>query len=420
MRTVVMTTLGVGLSAALVSGQGFEGPPTFKASELLEPAQIKGPHYTVDDKVPAEGFFYEFTIRSDFGVVEADGLDLLRTRLTEVGALAQLQEVSKTDIFLSAAGRSLESVGQGVASAVKDPGATAKGIGKGVKRFGVNLGRKVKRGADDAADAVSGDEKKNASGADDKPGATESVANAALGVNKSARIWARKLGVDPYTTNPVLSKALLEVGKLDATAGIATKIVIPVPSVVSVTSSVGNLVWGKDPEELRKLNEAGLTELGVPADVRKAFFRNAAFTLTLQTRFVAALKAVKAKGLADYVDAARGAEQERQALFFTESAEMLQQLHAGTPVQAVLTDSRAMVAKAGGRAIAVLPLDYVRWADNVKKAGGEMAERAKKELGASALEMRLTGKASARARKELAALGWKLAEGAALPQSGSH
>jgi len=414
---LVMMTMGVGLSAALASGQGFESAPTFKASELLKPDQVKGAHHTVDGKVPTEGFYYEFTVRSDFGVIEADGLDLLQTRLSEVGALAKLQEVSKSDIFLSAAGRSLESMGQGVVSAVKDPGATAKGIGKGVKRFGVNLGRKAKRGADDVGEAVAGGDDKKKDDSGDKPGTTETVANAAFGVNKSARIWAQKLGVDPYTTNPVLSKALLEVGKLDATAGIATKIVVPVPSVVSVTSSVGNLVWGKDPEELRKLNEAGLTELGVSADVQKAFFRNDAFTLTLQTRFVAALRAVKSKGLADYVDAARGAEQERQALFFTESAEMLQQLHARTPVAEVLTDSRAMVAKASGKAIALLPLDYVRWAENVKTAGGEMAGRAKGELGASTLEMRLTGKTSARAKKELSALGWNVVEGVALPGS---
>jgi hypothetical protein len=46
-----------------------------------------------------------------------------------VAALARLNEVSKSEVFMKAA-------------------ATVKGAGAGVKRFGVNLGRKAKRAAD--------------------------------------------------------------------------------------------------------------------------------------------------------------------------------------------------------------------------------------------------------------------------------
>jgi hypothetical protein len=347
-------------------------------------------------------------------------MSLLQTRLTEVEALAKLQDVSKSDVFIGAAGRSLESLGKGAASAVKDPGATAKGIGKGIKRFGVNLGRTSKKATGDVADSASGDDKDQKKEGS-KSEAAETVANAAFGVNKSARVWAQKLRVDPYTTNPVLGRALLEVGKLDAAAGIATKIVVPVPTVVSMTSSVGNLVWGKDPQELQKMNEARLAELGVSADAQKAFFKNKAFTLTYETRFIAALHAVKAKGAADYVEAARGAKTEREALFFVESAEMLQALHAAAPVSAVLTDSRAMVAKTGsGAGVALLPLDYVAWTENVQKAGTEIAERTRKELGAKALEMHLAGKTSPRAKKDLEALGWTLKEGVALSGAGGR
>jgi len=418
MKKALIPATVVALSAAAaVAQQGFEKPGVFKASALLKPAQVKGAHFKVAENVPLEGFYFAFSIGSDFGTMEADGMSLLQTRLTEVEALAKLQDVSKSDVFIGAAGRSLQSLGKGAVSAVKDPGATAKGIGKGIKRFGVNLGRTSKKVAGDVADSASGDDKDQKKEGS-KSEAAESVANAAFGVNKSARVWAQKLRVDPYTTNPVLGKALLEVGKLDAAAGIATKIVVPVPAVVSMTSSVGNLVWGKDPQELQKMNEARLAELGVSADVQKGFFKNAAFTLTYRTRLVAALHAVKTKGVADYVDAARGAKTERQALFFVESAEMLQALHAAEPVSAVLTDSRAMVAKTqAGKAVALLPLDYVAWTANVKQAGAEIAQRTKKELGAGGLEMRLTGKASPRATKELTALGWAVQEGVALPGS---
>jgi hypothetical protein len=287
-------------------------------------------------------------------------------------------------------------------------------VGGGLKRFGTNLGRKAKRTTDKAVASTTGDEK---SGGPSKPadekaaGAAQGAAKSALGVNKSARRWAQKLGVDPYTTNPILRKALEDVGKVDAAGGIAAKVVVPVPMVVSSTASVGNLVWGKDPEELLKHNEQRLRELGASAEVVKAFYLSKGFTLTLQTRFLNGLHAVKAKGSADYAETAAEADLEREAVFFAESAEMLQRLHAASPVEALLPDSRALVAKAkDGRAVALLPLDWVGWTAASEKALSEMAARARGELGASKLEVRLTGRMSETAKKEAAARGVSVVE----------
>ena len=110
---------------------------------------------------------------------------------------------------------------------------------------------------------------------------------------------------------------------------------------------------------------------------------------------------VNATGLADYVDAARGAKTPREVLFYVESAEMLQRQHAKAPVQGVLTDSRAMVATVSGVAMALLPLDYLVWTEAVAEPSSEIAERARKELGAGGLEMHLTGQASERAARSL-------------------
>ena len=150
-------------------------------------------------------------------------------------------------------------------------------------------------------------------------------------MNSAMRKWAQKVGVDPYTTNPVLVKALEDIAKVDVSGGIATKVVVPIPMVVSTTASVGDLVWSKDPEELRKLNEQRARDLGVADDVAKKLFTSGHFTLTLQTRLIAALHAVKVQGCSDYVLSAVDSKTERQALFTVESAEMLQKLHAKSP-----------------------------------------------------------------------------------------
>ena len=403
MRVATLAVLIIACSSAASAQGPWEGPKTFQASELLAPEERKGPHHTVEDEVSTDGFYFAFTLHTDFGDLTPLGRDVLKKRIRETNALEALHEVSKTEVFLEAAGRSLGSVGKGMANVAKDPEGTAKGLGGGVKRFGVNLGRKTQRVAEDATDGNDEEEKSTTDTAED-------VANAVFGVNKSARVWAEKLQVDPYSRNSTLQKALIEIAKLDAAGGIAAKVAVPIPTVVSATSSVSGLVWGKDPEELRKNNEAWLSALGVSDEIAKEFFRNTSFTLTDQTRFSAALHEVQATGLADYVDAARGAKTPREALFYVESAEMLQRQHAGAPVQEVLTDSRAMVATVSGVAMALLPLDYLAWTEAVAEASSEIAERARKELGAGGLEMHVTGQASERARQELKTLGWGLRE----------
>jgi hypothetical protein len=413
MKLVAPSVL-VGLLALLAGGGGFEPPATFEASKILTPAFVKGPHYTVAETVTAEGYYQQFHITSDYGELEAEGRTVLRVRLGEIEALARLEDVSKTEVFAKAAGGAVLNIGKGFVAAVKDPEATVKGIGSGIKRFGVNLGRKGKRAVQsvtaDKKDGEADERSKGEKAGDAAGGAALSI----LGVNGAARKWAEKLHVDPYSSNPVLHDALVSIGKIDAAGSLLTKIALPVPLIVSAPATVGGLVWGKDPEEVRKINEQRLRELGVTKDEAGRFFENPDFTLTSQTRFIAALFAVKAKGSADYVAAAALGEDERDALFFVESAELLAGLHKTRPVSAILDDSRALIAKtAGGRVVALLPFDYVRWTERLAQSALELAARSRNELGARSLEVQVSGMATAAARAGLARAGWKVRVGVA-------
>jgi hypothetical protein len=363
--------------------------------------------------VRTEGYFQVFDITTDWGPLEAEGESMLLMRLHEVGAIAQLDEVSKSEVFLKAAGTSVLNVGKGVASVVKDPGATAKGMGEGVKRFGTNLGRKAKRTTDKAVDSATSDEKdESGKSTTDKAAQTGvSVASSALGVNSSARKWAQKVGADPYTSNPILKKALVDLGKIDAAGGMAAKIAVPIPPIVSGTATAGKLVWAQDPEALLKANEQKLRDMGVGADVIKQLYLSKGFTLTLHTALASSLREVNVPGCADYVATAAEAGAEREGVFFAESAGLLARFHKTAPVAAVLPDSRALVAKTkDGRAVALLPVDWVSWTEAFDKALAEVERRAKAELGATKLELRMTGTMSAVAKKEMAARGWTVTE----------
>jgi hypothetical protein len=379
-----------------------EPDPVLTADALVDPAQLTGPHHRIEPAVRTPGPYHVFTVTSTFGTFEAVGRRQLAVRLQEIAALAALDDVNRAGVVARAAGEQLVKVGTGVVSAVSDPVDTAKGIGSGVKRLGVNLARRTKR----AYERVTDDDRKK----DDDGNAGDAAADAGkrlIGVNAARRKWAQRVNADPYTSNPVLREALETIAGYDVAGRIATGFVVPIPPLVSTTAKVGDLVWGRDPEALRKLNEARARELRATDDGFGAFFRNRHFTLTMQTRLVAALHAVRVPGLGDYLESAAEAEDEREALFFVESAEMLQMRHAETPVSAVLPESRALVARlAGGGAVALLPLDWVRRSDATTAEFKDLAARARPALGATTLRLEVSGTVTPAAAQALAGVGW--------------
>ena len=404
--------LSVGASVLLAPSFAFaqaadEPPPSVGASTVLSSTDLRGTHHTVEEKVATPGFFHEFTVTSEFGTFTAVGRRELTRYVREINGLYELSKVSKSDIFIEAAGQSLINVAKGATNAVTKPTETAKGIGSGLKRMGTNLGRRSKRAIDEMGDEDPelSEEEKKAQGS-----GTTNMAYGVLGVNSAVRKWAAKVQVDPYTTNLTLKQALESVAKVDAAGSLTTKFVVPIPPLVGPAATVGNLVWSTDPEELRKMNEARAKELGVTPEGAKKFFLNNRLSLTMQTRVLAALHSVKPANAADFIETVTGARSEREALFFIHSAEMLQELHAKSPVKAILTDSRTMVAVTrDGHGVALMPLDWLRETKSAVATMTEMAERARKELGATSLRLETEAHITDRARTAFTAAGWNIA-----------
>jgi hypothetical protein len=65
---VVMTLILLGSGTAHAQAPaGYETEPVLNAKDLAVPELLKGPHFTVDPKVPVKGFLERFTIRSTYG-----------------------------------------------------------------------------------------------------------------------------------------------------------------------------------------------------------------------------------------------------------------------------------------------------------------------------------------------------------------
>src|ERR1700751_3458322 len=116
----------------------FEELPELKASEILKPEFLKGPHYAVRDQVPTGSGMNQFTIDSDFGVFEADGNEMLLQRLKEIDAIARLGDVSRTDEFKKSLLAAAKSPLNSAKNIARDPAQAIANVPKGLMKF---LGR---------------------------------------------------------------------------------------------------------------------------------------------------------------------------------------------------------------------------------------------------------------------------------------
>src|SRR5262249_28486465 len=99
----------------------YETPPVLKASEFLETDLLKGDNYSVDEKVTNDGLFNTYTIQSPFGAFQPRSNSLVRIRIHEMGAIAQLKEVDKVAVAAGAAVDSVVDMGKGAYHLVTNP-----------------------------------------------------------------------------------------------------------------------------------------------------------------------------------------------------------------------------------------------------------------------------------------------------------
>ena len=126
----------VGLAPAVSPAQNFEEPPVLEAASLApQDVPLQGAQYAVDAEVPTDGLLASFTIRSDFGPIEARGPGMLKLRVAEVEAVARLKEMKKTDVFIKSLSQSASALGGAMVNVATNTKEVAKAVPAGVGRF---------------------------------------------------------------------------------------------------------------------------------------------------------------------------------------------------------------------------------------------------------------------------------------------
>ena len=389
-----------------------ESSPVLPGRELAPVSLLGGPRHKVDEPVRVEGYFGRFVIESKLGRFSVTGENMLAVRVSELQAIEELQKVQKDAAFTDALAKSAKGVASFAGDVVTKPGQTVENIGKGVGTVFGRIGYLAKSGGnyvtDKASDLTSSESKakpKTAPGGEPEP---PSFIGDPFGYNMARREWAKKLNIDPYTSNPVL-RPLLDnaasatfAGNFGVTLTLGA-VMVPVQYAYQLDDTVRQSVWNKPAIDLEKENEARLLALGVPGRTVRDLLRNKWFTPTLQTALVARLNALgRISGIDSVVATAAVTHGEARVRFLLESLAMLTTYQAkeGRFSSIRMSNLVPVGVTADGSLVAAVGIDYGIWdKDAAAFAQRQMFKAPKKTL-------LVAGRLSPQAQQAIRKAGW--------------
>ncbi|MEM8960413.1 MAG: hypothetical protein AAGD38_02960 [Acidobacteriota bacterium] len=413
------------VSAVGASAPEYEATGSVAASDYLPSAMMQGTDWTVAADAINDGFDNTYRVESRFGTFEARGRAEVEIRIREIAALAQLEEVSRSEVFLDAVERSITAPLELVADFLDKPAETVKGIPRGIGRWYKRTRFKVREFRDDAQDYLAERRDEDVEGdatESDEPAITqEEVEELAkkegrkyLRISSAERRWYAQLQVDPSTDNEVLRQAVTRVARVDGLTSFGmTFVSLPEIPGSSEIGTAMDLVWKTDPLELVIRNRERMVAAGLDEDTARLYEDNPALSLTLQTAFLDLLGRLKGvEGRQHLFARALDVETRTQARKLVISTAFLVRLHEqGKQLDTCLPGSGVPVARSrGGELIAVATADGVRWTEAVAEAatrfGGLYADEQTRVR-----TFHIIGLASERFEVAAAGLGWHVQDG---------
>ncbi len=430
----------LGLPAQAVPTPDYELEPVLGASSLVRPALLSGPGFQVDPHVEIRGYMARFTIDTSLGPIQAESVEILGERIAELPALEALDAVSRSQAFVDAADASVTKTAQGLGQILRHPVQTLTGIPFGVARYFGNrlkrLGNQAQalsdRGARefgssgnphprgdgpmtqaraiDRAEALgNGSEGNDGWYADVGDEATREVKRQ-LKFGQVRRELAKRLGIDPYTSNPYLRERLDTLAWAGAGGHFAASAALGTLSgagglALSWSKQLNDVVWKLDPVQLREHNARRLRLYSHDNLLMRQFLRRGVFTPTLQTELIDALDRLQpAAGSDALLELAMTAQSELEARYIVNALQLVGE-RLGTRARGgtLLTVGAGLAYDSSdGERVLPLPIDYLAWTDEVARfLDGE-------EFRGTHKTVLVSGTATPRSQKELTARGWNI------------
>jgi hypothetical protein len=388
----------IAASPSTVRAQGFERPPSYDPGRIAG-IKARGENYTIASPVGSDGFMRIYTLKTKYGDFTAIGDALARTRVTELGALAELERLSESDSFNKAlieagvspikyAGELVTNPGQTISNTLSGVGSLFGQIGSGMNNMG--------KTQDDPMQSL-------------------------LGVTKKRRELATHLGVDPYTDFEPLAVKLTQLSQAAATGGLIVSgamMAIPggagiIVSNVATTAKVSSYARDLTAAQLMDLNRKKLADMGVEQAVAETLLTNRSFTPIDVTVIVASLENMSAvQNRSAFVARAASIHRHDAAYFMRRHAELLADYYAktGALVSFVTFGGYPFNVTRTGGVMGILPLDALSWTENTARSMKDIVNQSRAAGYAGKSEMRITGQSTVLAKQQLKEFGWTVTD----------
>lgn len=420
-QVAVMLAIGSVHSLSSADQHAFENADNLNAADVLPAELLRGPHHRVNEVVRNDGYLNYYRIESDYGEFDAISTPMLKIRVGEINALAELDELSKTEVFLSAAA----DAGVGQLKSVKEfatrPVQSVVGIPSGIGRMFKRYSRQAGEAIDASKEFVAGDDEEDEGAADDADddSTTDKVVDLTesyFGVSGAERAWSRKLGTDPYSSNEVLRAAIREVAWAERLGrfGMGFAGVPKIPGA-DIIGEVNDVVWSKDPYELEDLNRERLAATGATEALVESYLDSDTLSPTQQTLLTAAIAELDgADGRDGILEQALNVQTGAEANFLINTVTMLAWFHHNRmPIASVQTYSAVPSGIAqDGTPVLTFAVDHVYWTESIAEAARLHTDNLAEDRAGDA-QILLLGSASDRTRQELNDLGYSVEENVA-------
>ncbi len=392
------------------TGGQYEEPPIVNVADLRPTTPLSGPGYTVLPQAPTNGAMGQYTIvadpsvfHDDAGTYYVESLDMLKLRLSEIPAIAQLDNMSNTDVFAKALASSAVRPVTAAGNMVLHPMDTVTGLPGGI---GDLFGR-VSLGAGEIASSAS-----NSFGSGKAASQAGNATLTALGYDQMRRELARKLHVDPYSSDPILTKKLNHAAWVMFSARMtvdAAMMAVPGSMIITAVTTTNDLVYQTPRAEVIILVQKKLKSFGLSQEEIVAFSTNTAVPLSLQVTAVKDLEALgNIPGRRATAVAIGNMMTEYQARFLVTSLHMLVQWsQQQSPITRIQVPGVLVARDENGTTILPAPVDYLSWTQRI--AGFATAPQL---LGMRNRVLLITPEMTPLARQQLTANGWSVREGA--------
>ena len=141
--SVALVLCGSVFASTALSEEFQKTPVLLQASNVLPGELIQGPNYAIRPTVISDGFINTYDLDTSYGPLKVESTALLLKRIGELKAIARIEQLKKTDVYMNAFGQAAKAPLRTAEGLVQDPAGTVSNVASGIGRFFSNVGSAV-------------------------------------------------------------------------------------------------------------------------------------------------------------------------------------------------------------------------------------------------------------------------------------